>query len=134
MALMLPPVILHHGLFGSGDIQVGPVTLRYFRGIDRAITARGHPLIVPWVHPCSSVAVRARQLKEHVVRQLRATGRLGQKAILFGHSMGGLDARYAVGRLGLDEHVAAVVTVTSPHRGSPFADFVVATSATASAS
>ena len=39
--------------------------------------------------------------------------------------MGGLDVRYAVSKLGLDRHVAAVVTVTAPHRGSPFADWVV---------
>ena len=37
--------------------------------------------------------------------------------------MGGLDARYAVSQLGLHEHVSDVVTVTTPNRGSPFADF-----------
>ncbi len=41
------------------------------------------------------------------------------------HSMGGLDARYAVAKLGLDAHVRAIVTITTPHRGSPFADWVV---------
>ena len=120
---MPAPVVLHHGLFGTGDIRVGPVTVRYFRGIDRAIIDRGHPVIVPWVHPCSSVENRARQLKESVLRQLRSAGRWGEKAILIGHSMGGLDARFAVSQLGLHEHVSAVVTVTTPHRGSPFADF-----------
>ncbi len=119
------PVVLHHGLFGTGDIALGPVTLRYFRGIDRAIADRGHPLIIPWVHPCSSVVSRARQLKESVLRQLSTLGRPGQKVLLFAHSMGGLDARYAVSKLGLAEHVAAVVTVTTPHRGSPFADWAL---------
>jgi triacylglycerol lipase len=123
MTSMLP-VVLHHGLFGSGDVRVGPVTLRYFRGIDRAIAARGHPVIVPWVHPSSSVAHRAAQLADHVRRDLAAMGRLGQKVILIGHSMGGLDARYAVAKLGLDEHVAAVVTITAPHRGSPYASWI----------
>jgi triacylglycerol lipase len=117
------PVVLHHGLFGSGDVRFGPLALSYFRGIDRAIASRGHPLIVTSVHPSSTVANRARQLKESVVRQLSAAGRIGQRVILIGHSMGGLDARYAVAKLGLDEHVAAVVTVTTPHRGSPFADW-----------
>ncbi len=119
------PVVLHHGLFGTGDVRVGPVTLSYFRGIDRAISGRGHPLIVTKVHPSSSVENRARQLKENVLRSLSAMGRAGQKVILIGHSMGGLDARYAVAKLGLAEHVAAVVTVTTPHRGSPFADWGV---------
>jgi triacylglycerol lipase len=119
------PVILHHGLFGTGDIRLGPVKLSYFRGIDRAIAQRGHPLIVTRVHPSSSVEHRARQLKENILRQLSILGRERQKVILIGHSMGGLDARYAVAKLGLSERVAAVVTITCPHRGSPFADWIV---------
>ncbi len=119
------PVVLHHGLFGTGDIYVGPLKLSYFRGIDRAIVERGHPLIVTRVHPSSSVQNRARQLKESLLRQLQILGREHQKIILIGHSMGGLDARYAVAKLGLAERVAAVVTVTTPHRGSPYADWVV---------
>ena len=56
------PVILHHGLLGSGDIAVGPVKLSYFRGIDRAIMQRGHPTIVSRVHPTGPIELRARQL------------------------------------------------------------------------
>jgi triacylglycerol lipase len=119
------PVVLHHGMFGSGDIQLGPVKLSYFRGIDRAIAARGHALIITRVHPSSSVANRARQLKESILRQQHILGQPQQKVILIAHSMGGLDARYAVAKLGLAEHVAAVVTVSCPHRGSPFADWIV---------
>jgi len=119
------PVVLHHGLFSVGDMKIGPLKLSYFRGIDRSIAQRGHPLIVTRVHPSSSVEKRARQLKENLLRQLTAIGRQREKVILIGHSMGGLDARYAVARLGLAERVAAVVTVTCPHRGSPFADWVV---------
>src|SRR3954467_1822949 len=119
------PVVLHHGLFGTGDLQLGPLKISYFRGIDRAIAARGHPLIVTRVHPSSSIENRARQLKENILRQLRVLGRDDEKIILIGHSLGGLDARYAVAKLGLASHVAAVVTVTTPHRGSPFADWVV---------
>src|ERR1019366_9105219 len=97
----------------------------YFRGIDRAITSLGHPLIIPCVHPTSSIALRAGQLKEAIISRLQELGRSHQKVILMAHSMGGLDARYAVSRLGLDRHVAAIVTITTPHRGSPFADWVV---------
>lgn len=120
------PVVLHHGLFGTGDLQLGPLKLSYFRGIDRAIAARGHPLIITRVHPCSSIEHRARQMKEMILRRLRVLGRgADERFILIGHSMGGLDARYAVAKLGLADRVAAVVTVTTPHRGSPFADWAV---------
>jgi triacylglycerol lipase len=119
------PVVLHHGLFGTGDWQLGPLKMSYFRRIDRAIIARGHPLIVTRVHPSSSIRNRARQLKESLLRQLDILGLDNERVILVGHSMGGLDARYAVAKLGLADRVAAVVTVTTPHRGSPFADWVI---------
>jgi len=119
------PLVLHHGLFGHGDLQIGPMKLNYFRGIDRAIMQQGHPVIVTSVHPTSSIAHRAAQLKEIVVSRLLDLGRPNAKVILMAHSMGGLDARYAVTHLGLDQHVAAIVTITTPHRGSPFADWVV---------
>ena len=37
--------------------------------------------------------------------------------------MGGLDARYMIGQLGMADRVAALLTVTTPHRGSPYADW-----------
>jgi triacylglycerol lipase len=67
------------------------------------------------------VVRRARELKEVVLRQLGLMKR--DKAVLIAHSMGGLDARYMISRLGMDQHVTALLTVTAPHRGSPFADW-----------
>jgi len=37
--------------------------------------------------------------------------------------MGGLDARYMISKLGMDEHVAALVTISTPHHGSAYADW-----------
>jgi len=45
------------------------------------------------------------------------------KVLIIAHSMGGLDARYMISRLGMEEHVAALLTVCTPHRGSPYADW-----------
>lgn len=42
---------------------------------------------------------------------------------IIGHSMGGLDARYAIGRLG--DRVAGLATIGTPHLGSPVADAIV---------
>jgi triacylglycerol lipase len=36
--------------------------------------------------------------------------------------MGGLDARYAISRLGLHGRVASLTTIGTPHRGTPLAD------------
>jgi triacylglycerol lipase len=117
------PIVLHHGLMGFGDLRVGPVKLSYFRGIDRAIQQRGHPLIVSRVHPTGPIELRARQLKEIILRSLKQFGRERERFLLIGHSMGGLDARYLTSELGMADQVAGVFTVTTPHRGSPYADW-----------
>src|SRR5687768_5591980 len=119
----MTPIVLHHGLLGYGDIKLGPLKLTYFRGIDRAITERGHPLIISHVHPTGSIERRARELKEVIVRQLKVLDREHEKVVIIGHSMGGLDARYMISKLGMDDEVAALLTVTTPHRGSPYADW-----------
>lgn len=120
----MTPIVLHHGLLGFSNVQVGPLKLSYFPGIDRAITGRGHPLIVSKVHPTGGIERRARELKTIILRGLRAQGRdRGQKVVIIAHSMGGLDARYMISKLGMDDRVAALVTITTPHRGSPYADW-----------
>jgi triacylglycerol lipase len=119
------PVVLHHGLFGFGEISAGPVKLSYFGSIARGISERGHPVIISGVHPTAGVATRARQLKENILRQLEIIGRPREKVIVVAHSMGGLDARYMISRLGMDDRVEALLTVCTPHRGSPFADWCV---------
>ena len=127
----MTPIVLHHGLFGVGDIKIGPIKLSYFRGIDRAITDRGHPLILSRVHPTGSIERRARELKATILRQLRAQtfakGRrdANEKLVILAHSMGGLDARYMISKLGMDDRVKALVTITTPHRGSPYADWAI---------
>jgi len=46
------------------------------------------------------------------------------RIVLVGHSMGGLDARYAAQHLDPDRRVTDVVTLGTPHRGTLLADLV----------
>jgi len=117
------PVVLHHGLMGFGDISVGPIKIPYFRGIDRALRERGHGLIISRVHPTGSIERRARELKANIERGLEQTDGNEDRVIVIAHSMGGLDARYMIAKLGMHDRVAALLTITSPHRGSPYADW-----------
>lgn len=113
----LPPIVLQHGLFGFSNVGVGKFKLTYFNRIDRAMAARGHALIIPRVHPTSTIAKRAAAMKRAIVSQTN------ERVIVIAHSMGGLDARYMISRLGMEDRVAALVTVCTPHRGSPYADW-----------
>jgi triacylglycerol lipase len=121
---MKTPIVLHHGLFGRDEYRLGPLRRSYFHRIERAIAQEGHLVIATRVHPTAGVETRARQLKQQILDRLAIAGLTGQRVLLIAHSMGGLDARYMVTHLGMARHVAGVLTVATPHRGSPFADWV----------
>ena len=116
------PIVLVHGLFGYSQIRVGRWPVRsYFRGIAAHLESAGNRVLTPRLHPTRSVADRAAQLRDFVVRHAP-----DGPVHLIGHSMGGLDARLATARLGLADRVASVTTVGTPHRGSSFADWMTA--------
>ena len=121
----MPPVLLHHGLFGYDELKLGPLRMRYFHSIGQGIAAAGYPVIACSVHPTASVEKRATQLKQQILERLQAANLLGQRVVIVAHSMGGLDVRYMISRLGMGRHVEAVLTVCTPHRGSPYADWIV---------
>jgi triacylglycerol lipase len=110
------PVVLAHGLFGFDEVGLGTVRHAYWKGVRDALEKDGCKVIVPRVPAFGSVAERAAALA-------RALAEVDEKRLnVLAHSMGGLDARYAASRLGLGRRVAALVTVGTPHHGSPLAD------------
>lgn len=110
------PVVLAHGLFGFDEIRVVGGRHEYFRGVSARLEREGIVVHRARVAKAGSVASRAAELAAFV-RTLP-----GGRVNLVAHSMGGLDARYAVARLGLANRVASVVTVGTPHLGTPLAD------------
>lgn len=86
-----------------------------------ALNLRRHGIraYAPNVAPYHNVATRAAMWKRRIEHILEETG--ASHVTLVAQSMGGLDARYLISRLGMHRHVAALVTVSTPHRGSPVA-------------
>jgi triacylglycerol lipase len=113
------PVVLVHGLFGFDRIGVPGARFDYFRGIARHLDGLGchaHAVRLP---ASASVPDRAREL-------VAAIDALPHERIdLIAHSLGGLDARYALTHLGLARRVRSLVTVGTPHRGTPLADLAL---------
>lgn len=113
------PVVLVHGLFGFDRIGVPGVRFDYFRGIARHLETLGchaHAVRLP---AAASVPERAREL-------VAAIDALPHPRIdLIAHSLGGLDARYALTHLGLARRVRSLVTVGTPHHGTPLADLAL---------
>src|SRR5205823_3046319 len=91
---------------------------RYFRGLEGALRAAGNRVVGGQLSLTSGVARRAAQLKAHIHREV------GQQPVhVIAHSMGGLDARYMISRLGMDGQVLTLTTIGTPHRGTAFADW-----------
>jgi triacylglycerol lipase len=113
------PIVLVHGLLGFDRVKVGPYTLlRYFPGIEDAVQSAGHPVAVPSLSKTRGVARRAAELKRFILERFP-----DERVHVLAHSMGGLDARHMISRLGMDDRVLSLTTVGTPHRGSWFADW-----------
>jgi triacylglycerol lipase len=115
------PVVLVHGLCGYERVTAFGRTLKeYFPGVRARLEAAGNRVLVPRLSCTRGVEARAAELKHFIERRVPAG-----PVHLIGHSMGGLDARFMVSRLGMAERVRSVTTVGTPHRGSAFADWGV---------
>ena len=68
------------------------------------------------VHPTATVSSRAAELAK-AIEALDS-----DRVNIVAHSMGGLDARFAASKLSLGKKVASIITVGTPHRGTPLAD------------
>ncbi len=113
------PVVLAHGVLGFSEIAFAGRRHRYFRNIAEKLSPLGAEFHHPRLPPAGGVEVRA----DALVSLVRALP--GQRVNVIAHSMGGLDARFAIARRGLSDRVASLVTIGSPHRGTPLADFAL---------
>jgi triacylglycerol lipase len=122
----LSTIVLAHGLFGFGDLLPGILSflpsVHYFNGVAEHLRDAKHTVLEPQVNPIGSIQSRANQLADKILKQADPT----EKVHIIAHSMGGLDARCAIAqRPDLAGRVATLVTIGTPHRGSPVADAVM---------
>jgi len=110
------PVVLAHGLMGFDEVVIAGSRHEYFRGVKARLDRTGNTVVRPTVPKTAAIAVRARELAR-CIEAMEA-----RRVNVVAHSMGGLDARFAIAHLGLGERVASLVTVGTPHRGTPLAD------------
>src|SRR3954462_3821909 len=97
VARLRTPIVLVHGLFGFDQVRLGDwVVADYFPGIADGLRAAGNRVLLARLSPTAGIAERAAQLRAFVDREPP-----GEPVHVFGHSMGGLDARYMISRLGM---------------------------------
>lgn len=115
-------IVLAHGLFGFGDLLPSFTHVDYFNGVARRFVQHGHKVIAPQVNPIGAIEQRGEQLASRILAQTQADERVH----IIGHSMGGLDARQALSaNPEVARRVATLVTIGTPHAGSPVADAIV---------
>jgi triacylglycerol lipase len=113
------PVVLVHGLMGFDCLRVGKLVLAdYFPGAPEILGGAGVRFRVARLSPVGGIAERADQLKALIERAFPK-----ESVHVIGHSMGGLDARYMISRLGMASRVLSLTTLGTPHRGSSLADW-----------
>jgi triacylglycerol lipase len=112
------PLVFCHGMLAMTMLRMQiPRKTNYFIHLRPFLDERGARALFPDVEPTGGVAARAGQLRDEIVRWT------DEPVNLIAHSMGGLDARFLISRLGLAGRVASLTTIATPHRGSALADW-----------
>lgn len=114
-------IVLAHGILGFGGGLL-PFGIGYFNGVKASLEQQGHEVFAPTVAPLGSLAVRSEQL----ARQIEAHWPGDEPLAVIGHSMGGLDARRVIHRnRTVGKRIKSLITIGTPHFGSPVADAVL---------
>jgi len=116
-------IVLAHGFDGS-------LTNRWsFYQVADELRADGHVVHAAQVSPYKGVPARAAELAARVdAAQRECSQKPGcdaSKVHIIAHSMGGLDSRYLISKLGYGDRVASLTTISTPHRGSAIADVLL---------
>src|SRR5687768_16890791 len=110
-----PTLALLHGFLGFS--RRGPI--EYFRGVKEVLNKMHIVPLIPEVPAAGTIAERAEVLARKLFRNDVPAFALAA------HSMGGLDARYLITYLDPDRRIKSLLTVSTPHRGSPLAAWML---------
>lgn len=109
------PIVMVHGIFFR-DWQF----INYWGRIPQALKKNGACVYYGGQQSSRCIADSAAEIKKEILKVLDETG--AEKVNVIAHSKGGLDTRYAISCLGMDEKIASLTTINTPHRGCPFVD------------
>ena len=114
------PVVLVHGIAcrdktkKDEELSWGP--------IPEMLCSRGVQVYFGHSDSWASIENNAQQIKDTVNNIIDSTG--CSKVNIIAHSKGGLEARYMITHLGMEDKVASLTTMDTPHRGVVIADII----------
>lgn len=112
------PLLMVHGVFFR-DFSY----FNYWGRIPKALETNGACIFYGEHQSAADVETSGREIAARILQIVSETG--CGKVNLIAHSKGGLDCRCALGLPGIAEHVATLTTVSTPHRGCEFADYLL---------
>ncbi|MGR9100511.1 MAG: lipase family alpha/beta hydrolase [Gammaproteobacteria bacterium] len=112
-------LVFVHGLLGFDKYGLPGFSINYFRGVPRLLSRNYEHLYFPRIPAVGSVKHRATSLAYSL-------DKIDSDYIcVVGHSMGGLDARYVISQLDPNQKIKHLITLGTPHQGSPVANWIL---------
>ncbi|MDR1238556.1 MAG: hypothetical protein LBK27_00420 [Treponema sp.] len=109
------PLVMVHGVLFR-DLKY----FNYWGRIPKELIRNGARVYYGNQEAVGTIVTNAEDLQNTIRAVLKETG--VEKVNIIAHSKGGLDARYAISRLGMEDTVASLTTISTPHRGCRFVD------------
>lgn len=112
------PIILVHGIILKDNIF-----FKSFGKIGKILKKNGYSVSTAPTDGFGTIENNAAQLKEYVEKVLEKEH--AEKVNLIAHSKGGLDSVQMIQSLGMEDKVASLTTLCTPHLGSPIASYIL---------
>ena len=112
------PIVMIHGVFFR-DFKY----FNYWGRIPLELEKNGATIYYGNHESANSVAKSGQQLAKRIKEIMAETG--SEKVNIIAHSKGGLDCRYMIKKCGMEDYVASLTTINTPHRGCEFADYLL---------
>lgn len=112
------PILMVHGVFFR-DFRY----LNYWGRIPEALQNNGAKIFYGNHQSAAAVAQSGREISDRILQIIRETG--CEKVNIIAHSKGGLDCRSALANPETAKYVATLTTISTPHRGCEFADYLL---------
>lgn len=105
------PIVLVHGI-AAKQLRI----MNAFGKIGDELEKEGYKVYIADTDGFGSIEKNAEQLKKYINRVLQDEG--VDKVNIIAHSKGGLDSRHMIQHLGMEDRVASLTTLCTPHKGS----------------
>ena len=112
------PIVFVHGI-AIKDIFF----IKSFGFIDKNLKNEGYKIYKAKIDSFGTIENNAVELKKEIEKVLQKEN--VTKVNIIAHSKGGLDAKYMIQKLDMEDKVASLTTLCTPHKGSPIAENIL---------